>query len=80
MDVLSYEGLTKPTCAWGIFSDTFLFNLKKNFPRLWASVTNNTVCQQKAFWVQLCFSFTMQHGKKCFLQFLLNLLLIISRQ
>lgn len=36
VEVLSPEGLTKPmpTCAWGILSDTFLFNRKKNFHSL----------------------------------------------
>lgn len=29
VEVLSSEGLLKPMCAWGIFSDMFLFNIKK---------------------------------------------------
>lgn len=65
IEVLSSEDLTKPmpTCAWGIFSDMFLFNIKKSFHPLSFS-DHNTVCQQKAFWVQLCFSLTTQDGKK----------------
>lgn len=48
MEVLSSKGLTKsmPTCAWGIFSDMFLFKTKKSFHPLGISDRQHRVHEE----------------------------------
>lgn len=85
------EGISWKCCllkAWlnpcprvpGESSQTCFYLRQRRASTPWVSVTDNIVCMKKAFWVHLSFCLTKQHGEKCFLQFLFNLLLIISRQ